>query len=618
MVSVLVDVRPLGRPFHYTWPASLGPALVGTEVRVPLHRRRVRGWVVAVGVEPPADVALSAVLTVRGVGPPAAVVELAQWAAWRWAGPPIGFLRTASAPRIVRALSTTSDPPRPSEARPPVGRFEAGSGLAEALRPGVTVLRLGPAADRRPVIEAVGRFATPSAGALVLVPEQAAVGRVVQVLEAAGIGPVHQLPEAWPAVRAGGGVAVGTRSAAWAPFPQLAGVLVLDAHDAALVEERAPTWSAVEVAAERARREGVPAVLVSPTPPVELTAAADRVVVDRPSERLQWPAAEVVDLRQVDPRLGLLTERVTNLVRWAGGSDLEGGAAPRRVAVVVNRRGGARLVLCAACGAVERCERCSAALELVDPDPSDAGPPLLVCRRCGADRPVVCATCGSTAIRRRRLGVASLRRQLQALVRGPIGEVVGGHDQPPATSWPAVVVGTEAVLRADVPLDAVVLADFDAELLVPRLGAGQRALALVARAGRALRRSNLRHAATRAPGRLVLQTRQPEHPVVRAAVAGDPDVAADAELEVRRSLGWPPARAVAFLSGPDAPALARAVGQAAAEGRAPCAVEVSGPVEGVWTVRAPTTAVLCDTLAWAQSQAPRAQKVRVDVDPLSL
>ncbi len=123
VVTVLPDVPALRRVFDYTLPGRLGPVAVGTEVRVPLHGRRVRGWVVAVGGTAPAGVALRDVLAVRGVGPPEAVVELARWAAWRWAGSVPALLRTAAAPTVVR-FRRTNFPRRYSR---PGGPAETGS-----------------------------------------------------------------------------------------------------------------------------------------------------------------------------------------------------------------------------------------------------------------------------------------------------------------------------------------------------------------------------------------------------------------------------------------------------------------------------------------------------------
>ncbi|MHB1445574.1 MAG: primosomal protein N' family DNA-binding protein, partial [Acidimicrobiales bacterium] len=81
------DVAGIDKEFDYSVPADLdGLVAVGTSVRVPLHGRRVAGWVVADRVLPPPGVRLLAVRAVRGLGPAPEVVELARWAAWRWAG----------------------------------------------------------------------------------------------------------------------------------------------------------------------------------------------------------------------------------------------------------------------------------------------------------------------------------------------------------------------------------------------------------------------------------------------------------------------------------------------------------------------------------------------------
>ena len=121
----------------------------------------------------------------------------------------------------------------------------------------------------------------------------------------------------WEQARAGWPVVVGSRAAAWAPAPRLAAVVVLDAHDAAYREESAPTYSAVDVLIERARRAGVPCLLVSPVPPVAL--AADPVLrtlaPSRPEERAGWPVLERVDRRGADPRSGLFSEEFVRLAR---------------------------------------------------------------------------------------------------------------------------------------------------------------------------------------------------------------------------------------------------------------------------------------------------------------
>src|SRR5690606_14698024 len=126
----------------------------------------------------------------------------------------------------------------------------------------------------------------------------------------------------------------------------------------------------------RARRAGVPCVLVSPTPSLEALAWAGEdglVVPSRGVERDGWPLLEVIDRRdEVPGRTGLYTERLVTLLRGEG-----------KVVCVLNRTGRSKLLACGTCGEAGRCERCAASVAQ-----SEAGE--LVCRQCGLGRPVVC------------------------------------------------------------------------------------------------------------------------------------------------------------------------------------------------------------------------------------
>ncbi|MBA3654802.1 MAG: primosome assembly protein PriA, partial [Actinobacteria bacterium] len=94
VARVAVDVPALDREFDYLVPDALAGAItLGAIVRVPLHGRRVRGWVTALDVEPATGATLQPIAKVTGAGPAADLVELAGWAAWRWAGRRTSFLR---------------------------------------------------------------------------------------------------------------------------------------------------------------------------------------------------------------------------------------------------------------------------------------------------------------------------------------------------------------------------------------------------------------------------------------------------------------------------------------------------------------------------------------------
>ncbi len=198
---------------------------------------------------------------------------------------------------------------------------------------------------------------------------------------------------------------------------------------------------------------------------------------------------------------------------------------------VLNRKGRVRLLACRSCGRLTTCEHCGSAVA--------AAAVGLACGRCGRTRPAVCQSCGSTALRAARVGVAKLREDLETLARLPVGEVTAAVDDLPATP---ILVGTEAVLHRRTQAAVVVFLDFDAELLAPRFRAPEDALALLALGARAVGRRD-------GGGRLVVQTRLPDHLVLQAALRADPGRLAERGAGAPEELGLPPATALAEISG---------------------------------------------------------------------
>ncbi len=560
----------MDKVFDYVVPEPLRDHVrVGTLVRVPLHGRRVAGWVIAVDVEAPTGVTPKPIAKVTGWGPAPETIELARWAAWRWAGPVSALLGTASPPGVVAALPARPGPRAASDV--PIEAV-----AVEALGASCSVVRLPPAAD--PFGLAVA--AATKGDALVLVPSVGAARQLGARLRQAGVD-VALHPRDWARAAAGGMTVVGARAAAWAPVPDLAAAVVLDEHDEVWQEERAPTWHARDVAIERARRAGVPCVLVSPVPSLEALAAGPLLTAPRTDERAGWPVLEVIDRTRDDPlRRSLITDA---MVRH--------GRSGARMVVVHNTPGKARLLACATCGQVTRCERCQAAVGL---DAADR----LRCRRCGTERPIVCQSCGATRLKARRLGVSRLRDELEAIVDTPVVGVTGATAGAPLPEA-RVYVGTEAVLHQVSAADVVVFADFDAELTAPRYRAAEQAIGLLARAARLV-------GGRAGGGRLVVQTGMPRHEVLDAVLHADPGRLAAVELPRRQALRFPPAVALAELSGE-----AAAVYAAALAGRVD--VEVLGPADDRWLVRAADHATLADALAATPRPGGR---LRVAVDPL--
>ena len=575
VVRVLPDVVRLDKTFDYAVPSAWhvdGRAdrlAVGSIVRISLGGRRLRGWITEVGVDPPAGVEVLPLAQLTGMGPPSDVLSLARWGAWRWAGRTVHLLRTASPPRVVtgpafaRSTSTQGG-----------GSPHRHDDLFE--HPGaVTVLRCPPADDGVEVARAAAR----RGDALIVVPGLADAKRIAADLRRSGARIALGF-DGW-GIAAAGATVVGTRTAVWMPMPRLAAVVVLDEQSESLQSEQAPTWHAREVALERARRAGASTVLVSPVPTLEALEAGELRTFGRVAERDGWPVVEVLDRRLDDPvRGGLFAEGLRDRLVAAQG----------RVAVVLNRKGRGRLLACKACGELARTSDGRVPMRLLEDE--------LVAADGSERRPLVCARCGSTVLRNLRMGVTRVREDLASLTGEPVGELTADSDGMGAER---IVVGTEAVLWRLESAAAVVFLDFDQELLAPRQRASEQALALLARGARLA-------GGRRGGGRLVVQTRQPDHPVVQAAVRADPSIVATVEQERRRTLGVPPYGAQAKVSGPGAEAFI-----AALQGAAGTAVSIRGPLDGQFLLRAPSREPLLDLLA----HTPRpAERLRVEVDPL--
>jgi primosomal protein N' (replication factor Y) len=602
VVRVLPDVPAIDRSFDYLVPESLGGQVrVGTMVRVPLSGRRVAGWVVQVDVEPDPGMRLAEVIKVVGEGPPPEVVDLCRWAAWRWAGRLATMLRLASPDRSVARVPPPRDRPATKVAQHAVGASALSQGL------GVHVVEVAPTTDPAEIVlgaAALGQV-------LVVAPQRESTERLVRALRGAGSAVAHW-PRDWAAA-AGGATVVGGRAAVFAPAPLLSAVVVLDEHDEALQSESSPTWHAREVAVERARRAGVPCLLVSPCPSLEALGAqrpdggaglwsrpgpgapaSPTLELPEPAERVPaavrragWAPVTVIDRRGEDSgRSGLYSSRLVEMIREVA----RGGG---RVVCVLNRTGRARLLACRSCGSVAECEVCATAVHA-----DDRG--RLVCARCTTARPSVCMECGSTALALLRVGVTRAREELEALAREPVLAVTAtaGDAGEGADATARIQLGTEAVLHRSSAADLVAFLDVDQELLAPRYRAAEEALALLVLANRLL-------GGRSRGGRLVLQTRAPEHEVIQAALRADPHLVAASEAARRRLLRFPPAATIAVVGRAAAPAYVERLGN-------PMGITVSGPDEGRWVLRSEDRDLLLDHLATIER--PPGQ-LRLQVDP---
>ncbi len=568
VARVLPDVTGLDKSFDYAIPEDMREQVrIGTIVRVDLHGRRIGGWVVELLHESEVEPAgLKPIAKVTGYGPSDELIELAEWAHVRWAARRIRpFLVAASPKRAVTALPL---PHRRAQSPAP-----SSPATTQLLAAGGGVLRLPPRSDVLPsVLSAIAVGPT-----LVVVPTVSDAALMTSRLRRAGA-TVAFVPDDWAAAAGGVDVVVGTRSAAWMPCAGLAAAIVIDEHDEALQEERAPTWHARDVIAERCFRAAVPVVYLSPIPTLvaieDLAGPDGPVHPTRERERLHWPHVQVVDRSDEEPwKKSLVTSELIERIR----------DPLQRVLCISNTTGRARVLACRTCRALVRCEHCDAAVGLADDG-------QLMCRRCGTERPPVCQECGAGTFANLRPGVTRIGEELEAAANRRAVVVTGDDDAPPPRA--DLYVGTEAALYRVEPVDVVAFLEFDSEMLAPRFRASEQAMALLVRAGRL------------APT-VMIQTFNPDHEVVRAAQAADPDIVVAAERERRQMLGLPPYGALASVTGGYSDEVIAELDRAV--------VRVGRDGEDRYLVRADDWITLGRALN--ETSRPSGARVRVVVDP---
>lgn len=414
--------------------------------------------------------------------------------------------------------------------------YEAGARRALG-RGGAWVWR-APAREGGVAAAAVARLsASRGRGTLVLAPEVEAVEKLVEALGhllPAGltVAPFHaglgrRRDPLYEAVRLGKvDVLVGTRAASLLPFDNLGAICVVDepneAHRAAPGGHEGVPVHVRDLAVERGRAEGIPVICLSPTPSLRLYARESGASRLPPRKPERWPAIRLVDLRGTGAALSeILLDACRETLRDGG-----------RAGVIANRLGLATLVSCRRCGHVFSCPACDRSFAL------HAGPggDFLACGNCGRreEAPRECPSCGSGRVGASGLTVGRVRESLAGTLGVEVGMITAEKKEAPEAP---VIAGTaRPILKEE--WDLVVVPDADALLF----GAGsvERGFGLLYGAAGASR------------GSLIAQTRSPEHPVMRAALAGDYEAFAAAEVPRRRDLGYPPHGHLAriTLSGP--------------------------------------------------------------------
>ena len=637
---------PVRQTFIYETPPELAArAVPGAEVRCPFGRLERRGFVVARSDE--ADRAeVKALAGVVGDGPvfPPAVLKLCHWIADYYLAP-IGRVLAGALPGGLEGFAGSrarksayaggaGDVVDPDPSGPRAGALPAGPapGATAGPAPGALVLTQ---AQRLAADAMCASVATPGYRAfllhgvtgsgktevyleaaraarragrrtLVLVPEVALSHQLVEALRrdfGGRVGVLHSYLSVgerranWERARRGAlDVVVGARSAVFAPLADVGLVVVDEEHDPAYKQSEQTRYHGRDTALVRARFEGATAVLGTATPSLESYANVQRgkmALLSLP-ERVDGrplPVVEIVDLGEIR---GARAPAAAGTRRPAGRTLftpplLEALAAAlargEQALVFLNRRGHTRALECEDCGYVGCCPDCDVALTWHST--GDAWR----CHYCGhvEAAPVACPKCESPFFRHRGSGTQRAEREMRehfpaarvlrldsdsARPRGEQARILRAFGRGEAD----VLLGTQMIGKGlDYhALTVVGVLSADGSLHLPDFRAAERTFqTLVQVAGRAGRGTR--------PGRVIVQTRVPDHYSLTAAAAHDFQAFADREMAYRKDMNYPPfARLVSLgLSGKDeSRVIAAAEALAARVRQAPQArpgLEILGP-----------------------------------------
>ncbi len=463
-----------------------------------------------------------------------------------------GLARLEDVERIRDPFADLPGSPPPGAPSP--AQQEALTSLA-AVPPGEAALLFGVTGSGKTFVylEAIRAALARGRGAILLVPEISLTPQIVARVRGAfgdEVAVLHsglsdgERADAWRVLRRGERrVAVGARSAIFAPVQDLGVIVIDEEHEAGYKNGETPRYHAREVAGVRASLENASLILGSATPSAETMARVDTGV---PAIRLPdrigarpMPEVELVDLRHAERVEGTRAVPWTRSLDEAVTTTLARG---EQALLLLNRRGFATYLQCEACGEVRECPHCSISLTVHD------SPALLRCHYCGYTEriPDACLACGHAVQRHRGVGTQQLERVLAE--RFPLARLARMDLDTTSTRWSHhrilsavergevdLLLGTQMIAKGlDFPnVTLVGVVDADTGLHLPDFRSAERTFQLLAQvAGRTGRGPK--------GGRVLIQTRTPGHHALRWAAQHDVERFLEDELASRREPPYPP------------------------------------------------------------------------------
>ncbi len=471
-------------------------------------------------------------------------------------------------------------------------RARLGTGAATLLVRGVTGSGKTEVYIRavRDVLEGGGR-------ALILLPEIALTPQVVSVFRAAlgdriavqhsGLSPAERRSQ-WLRIQRGElPVVIGARSAVFAPLGAPGLIVVDEEHDASFKQDTGVRYHGRDVALKLAQLSGACTVLGSATPSMESVLNAERgrfgrVDLHARPTGTRPPAIELVDMRAYPAAEGDMLGRVVSPPLQVALRDT--WQAGEQSVLFLNRRGYAPVVSCQDCGVTIECSACDVGMTF------HRRGNVVRCHYCGASErvPARCPTCGGASLTSEGVGTEQIELLLKEafdglrVVRLDADTARGRGLRSLLDTFRRgdadVLLGTQMVTKGhDFPRVTLVgVLNADQSLRFPDFRSAERTWQVITQvAGRAGRGA--------LPGRVLVQTHTPEHPVLTSVVTGDFDGFAARELAYRRRLGYPPQTFAALvrLEGKDYGAVWRSAEEAAATLRRAggATLRVTGPTD---------------------------------------
>lgn len=597
----LIDVAvpfPVDKLFTYVVPEALrGRVRPFARVLVPFGPRRVTGYVIAGRGRIPGTVRLKEVAGLIDEEPllTGELIDLARWMSGYYLHP-LGEVLKAVLPSSIKGKGRLSvedetegkfpvEIERPALTPDQQTAFDAVRGaLASSTSARFLLHGVTGSGKTEVYLRCIEEALRMGRSALVLIPEIALIpqstsrfrrrfGTKVAVLHSRLTG--AQRAALWRGARSGEiRIVIGARSAVFVPLENLGIIVVDEEQDSSFKQEDKPRYNAVRAARFRAEREGAVLLLGSATPSLETYEAARRgetgylTLRSRPGG-LEMPRVDIVDMRG---RYEIFSEELLRA--------LEGCLARREQAVILlNRRGHANFVQCRSCGWIEQCPNCSISLTF-----HSRGQKLL-CHYCGFrdDVPDACPRCGEYTIVHRGTGTERVEMELMNLLPGvkvarmDLDTTAGraGHLavlEKFSSGEKEVLLGTQMVAKGhhypNVTLIGVLSADRG--LHFPDFRAAEKTFRLLFQAAGRTGRGEK-------GGLVLIQTYAPEHFIYQCLARHDYERFAASELEIRGTLGYPPAGRLMLFT----------VSSRSRESAAGAAAEVAAALEKTLTGAAP-------------------------------